>query len=838
MSALHTRAALAAPTMLVLCAALALLHGCDAPSTPSAPPRELTPTPNLFGAGEPLWSPQPHRDRPSAIAASADGRTLWVTLAGTESDFGRDLAEVDAATLATRQRIRVGPGPVALALHPDGRHLLVANRYAAYASLVDTREGRVVAEVPCPYYTEGVAFSPDGRRAYFTNRWKDALLVGDVRLGAAFAIVPRAILRQPDEPIGTPIATNPRRVSVAPDGSRVLVTSETGLTLTVLDADGALVGTYSPNAPVLDAAIVGDFIVLLHTGQGTNHPPDTGFDGDHDGAPGDGTANVNFQDLQNEIDVLALDDLRRVQRYTSDTICCKDFRDVDPDHPEAGLALPAPDPWPPSRLAFLPTREAWIVGGALPERVVRITRTDGRPAIAVVFSGSGEVQTFDIDVASGALTPRETQATGLYRTGFGSTDAAALDGGRALVVVDSLGETLTKLDLAAPASAQRVEHTPVGDVSGGAFPATDAELGEVFNAMTARLTVDGDQTCVHCHRDGAPVAKAVAMPLLTDPENGVRLVMSYRGGYDSRPWFVEAAMTEENFFPVLNEFARKENFCCEQLDTRVWSRYPARAACTADATLAGCNHVLRCADDPPPECATRTYGAAALTREQHFLDGARRLVGRDTSFGDGLWAERLAPDGTIVHEPISLSFDGITRALGLFLLTAPRLPPNPNAAWPSADVRVGRELYASSATGCATCHPLPVTATAMPTLMTSADGPLRLPNVVTPMRHPETHADVDRLTPGFLGTFPLAVQTDTGLRVGVPVLRGAWDRGLFLHHGQARSLREVVATPGHRALLAGERGFNERDGQPDTHGGTSQLSPRELDALVAYLLSL
>ena len=216
MSALRTtrvlRTTRALRTALALCTALALLDGCPAPPTPSAAPRELTPTPNLFGPGEPLWSAQPHRDRPSAIVASVDGRTLWVALAGTESDFGRELAEVDASTLATRRRVRVGPGPFALALHPDGRHLLVANRYAAYASIVDTATSRVVGEVPCPYYTEGVAFSPDGRRAYLTNRWKDSLLVADVQREGTFAIVPRAILQQPDEPIGTPLAANPRRV--------------------------------------------------------------------------------------------------------------------------------------------------------------------------------------------------------------------------------------------------------------------------------------------------------------------------------------------------------------------------------------------------------------------------------------------------------------------------------------------------------------------------------------------------------------------------------------------------------------------------------------------------
>jgi len=98
--------------------------------------------------------------------------------------------------------------------------------------------------------------------------------------------------------------------------------------------------------------------------------------------------------------------------------------------------------------------------------------------------------------------------------------------------------------------------------------------------------------------------------------------------------------------------------------------------------------------------------------------------------------------------------------------------------------------------------------------------------------------DADRVNPAFLGTFPDAVQDGVGLRVGVPSLRGSWDRARFFHHGLARSLREPLATPGHPGLAPGERGFNERDGQPDVHGSTSGLSPRELDALVAFVETL
>jgi mono/diheme cytochrome c family protein len=462
----------------------------------------------------------------------------------------------------------------------------------------------------------------------------------------------------------------------------------------------------------------------------------------------------------------------------------------------------------------------------MPERVVAFERAGGTPAIAVVFGGTSEVQTFDV-APDGALSARETAGT-LYPTGMGAVDAVV--SGRALVVVARLGESLSVLDLDTPAA--RTREVVVGDVAAGAFPATDAELGEAFNTLTALFTVDGDQTCVHCHRDGSPIGKDVSMPLLVDPAFGTRLVMSYRGAADTRPWFFEAGMDDSNFFPVINELARRENFCCEGTDPRIWRALPPRADCEADPTREGCNHVLNCEEDPPPACAERRYGSPYLRRDEHFRAAARRVFGRDTTFGDVLYTERLAPDGTIERRPLNLGFEGITRALGVFLRTRIRLLPNPNAASPPAEVALGAVLYGSSEVGCASCHPLPLAATAVP------DGRIALPFVVTPERHPDTGADLDRITPGFLGTFPRARQDEAGLRIGVTSLRGAWDRVRFLHAGSARSLREVLLTPGHAARLPGERARNERDGVPNTHGGTGHLDAREIDALVAFLETL
>jgi hypothetical protein len=131
---------------------------------------------------------------------------------------------------------------------------------------------------------------------------------------------------------------------------------------------------------------------------------------------------------------------------------------------------------------------------------------------------------------------------------------------------------------------------------------------------------------------------------------------------------------------------------------------------------------------------------------------------------------------------------------------------------------------------------LPATATA--TGLRPDGTPIRFPPVLSPLRDPAGN-DVDVLTQGFLSTFPMSVSDEEGLHVGATELRGIWDRGnAFFHDGRARSLLEAVATPGHPALGPGQRGFNERDGQLDTHGATAALTPDQLHDLVDYLLSL
>ncbi|MDP2305682.1 MAG: YncE family protein [Pseudomonadota bacterium] len=765
-------------------------------------PRTLTPYPNPFGPDDALWAPQPHRSNPQEIAVV--GRRAFVSLSGSADQPDHRVAVVDLDTLAVVAHVEVGSNPIGLAVR--GGEVVVFNRFSNWMSVIDAATLEVRA-LPTDFYAMEGAFSPDGGELWITNRWRDAVIVAEMDGDE--------VVREERLAVGA----NPRDIAFSDDGARVAVANLTGLTVSLFDAPTRNeVRRIAVGAPPNGLAFAGDWLLVATTSASTHHLPFDGPDGDGDGLPGDGTPNVNFQDMQNELVVYDAATGEQAWRYTSDSICCRDFRDVDPDDAARHGDL-------------LPPSDTWIVGGALPEQIV----VDGND-VWVGYSGSDQLQRFTLDPVTGALAPGEVRNTGLAPHGL------AIDGDRVLVA-HRLGETLGIY-------GETAVEVLVGDPG---FPATDAEIGELFNSVTAPFTVDGDQACVQCHRDGGNIDKAVGMPLARHPGINRRMVMAYRGAVDTRPWFFETAMDETNFRAVINEFARVENFCCE------------------DYTLFPDGAPADCVSNPPPECDTEPNAGsvdgfaaargtgleharptAAVTRDAFFEAAAARIIGRTTTFGDGVYYEDPV---TGARAPLSLNLEGITRALGVFLLTDTQLLPNPNDP-DSAAARRGRALFESTSVGCATCHPSPTFALATDT--NPAGLPLQLAPVVTPDRD-AAGINLDLLSDGFLATFPDTDQ-DTcdavcgegaceedayacddllDVKFGVTTLRGIWDRAPhLLHDGRANGLREVLCTPGHPALLPGETGFNERDGIPNTHGSTSQLTPAEIADLIAYQATL
>jgi cytochrome c553 len=112
----------------------------------------------------------------------------------------------------------------------------------------------------------------------------------------------------------------------------------------------------------------------------------------------------------------------------------------------------------------------------------------------------------------------------------------------------------------------------------------------------------------------------------------------------------------------------------------------------------------------------------------------------------------------------------------------------------------GRAIFESDEAGCAGCH-------RGAALTDSAFGPDGAPIV-------HDVGTLDATSGSRLGG-PLE-------GIDTPTLRGIWNTAPYLHHGKARTLRDVLV-----------------DHNPDdAHGRTSHLSDEQLDDLIAYLLAL
>ncbi|NOY28223.1 MAG: DUF1513 domain-containing protein [Oligoflexia bacterium] len=799
------------PMFAPMLALLFALVGCTASDWE---PRSLTPYPNPFTSDDPQWSPQPHRSKPQEIAIV--GGEAWVSLPGRADDPDDTVVAVDLASGVVADRVKVGSNPMGIAARPDGSAIVVFNRFSNWMSVVDPNSHTEIERIPTDFYaTEGV-FSPDGTTLWVTNRWLDSVVIWQVDDRDRFTGLG-----------SVRVGVNPRDIAISADGRTVAVANLTGLDVSIIDtATWEEIARVDLRSPPNGLAFVGDWLVVPTLSASSHHQPFAGPDTDGDGQPGDGTPNINFQDMQDELVVIDPSRGEIAWRYTSDSICCRDFRDVDP----ADLARHGD---------LLPPQDTWIVGGALPEQVV----ADG-DGVWITYSGSDQVQRFDLDPDSGALTAGRIFDT----VGHNPHGVAVTDDGR-VAVVHRLGETLGLYREDGSLDAE----VEVGDLSGGAYPATDAEIGELYNFVTSRFSVDGDQTCAACHREQDNINKVFAMPLALYAGQNSRIVMAARGAADTRPWFFEGAMDQTNFRPVINEFARIENFCCE------------------DYTLFPDGAPADCLDNPPPECTEQPNAyssdgvtaerdlplahprpSTALTREQFYLERAAEVIGRTTSFGDGVFSED-AVTGQLA--PVPLNLDGITRSLGVFLLQNTALLPNPNDPATSSALR-GKAIFESTTANCVSCHPPP--AFAVSTDLDPAGLPVRMEPVVTP-DYDDQGVNLDLIAEGFISIFPLVEQDACSsicsadlcdqdaavcddlrnVRLNVTPLRGLWDRApRLLHDGRANGLREALSTPGHPALHSGEQGFNERNGVPDTHGGTSQLSASELDDLISYVMTL
>ena len=561
----------------------------------------------------------------------------------------------------------------------------------------------------------------------------------------------------------------------------------------------------------------------------------------------DGTFEIKFRDLQNDlliidVDALGLDERppdappeyllhanryeahRAWVRYTSDTAEAT-YGDIKGDIP--------PD--------------LMRVVGAFPERMTIVG-----DRLFVTMQCSNQVQEWRIDPAasdpSNYLVPIAVFDTGLQPTGIVAGVPDSPSAGR-LFTTDFMSGTVTALD---PDSRESRQFLVDPSVIRLPVPATNAERGEIL-AHSALFSSDQDTSCFHCHTldmsDSRPwgVSQVLGQEFLSPHTEEGQLIIGggmsvpqMRGLFAIQPFFFEGVISGYEPRSMIMEHCPSDDF--------------SQPTPHGDFTSIGAHYVIEGVDDVQSKMETKvSYDSSnEERRNEMFRQTSMRLFGKGFTLRD---SQRLTGEWQM-HEP--------------------RLLPNPFDQTNPAILR-GRLLFEDPQVGCVSCHPPPHFAKkdfpdlvnqAIPAQVTFTvrDGSFTL---MSKNREDVINGVQRDLEPWDLGR----AEVGQGMFTVFP-LRGIWDRPpTFLHNGMARTMREVVAPPGHPALGTfkyepllgghGERpnrnevGFNftlvaaTREPEKvkmhlksgarigfDTHGGTSQLTRRQIDDLVAFLNSI
>ncbi|MFJ4153004.1 beta-propeller fold lactonase family protein [Streptomyces galbus] len=117
--------------------------------------------------------------------------------------------------------IKVGAGPTAVAIAPNGEEAYVANGRSGDVSVLDTGDKRQVATVPVGSRPSGVAFGADGTRAYVANAGSNTVSVIDTAQRRVVATIG--------------VGSSPGALAVTPDGARLYVANNGSGTVSVID---------------------------------------------------------------------------------------------------------------------------------------------------------------------------------------------------------------------------------------------------------------------------------------------------------------------------------------------------------------------------------------------------------------------------------------------------------------------------------------------------------------------------------------------------------------------------------------------------------------------------
>jgi len=550
----------------------------------------------------------------------------------------------------------------------------------------------------------------------------------------------------------------------------------------------------------------------------------------------DGTWNTKMRDIQNDIIALKLSSLHYPKftlgmelnyllkpiryeshdswvRYTSDTAEAT-TGDVKGDIPP----------------------ELQRVPGAFPEWIEVVD-----DKMYVSMAGTFEIVEWQINARatdpSEKLVPLRKFATGLRPVGL--TIGRSGYAKNKLFVANQIGETLNIIDLTTNENIEIV----VGDLSVPLFK-TQAEKGELI-VHSSVFTSDGDTSCLHCHyRDtgdgrGWGAAETVGQDVRGHLTPGGTLgIPSMRNTFAIQPYYFEGTHDlSEGQGADVNEPASSIDF-----DRPIWAGDFSKIRSPIPSSKRVVMHEELKERVEVNSLGEKWYDLEEA-RNEFFKKQTKKYFGKELGLRDvypfvGSW---LGDNNHLLPNPIDTE--------------------NPS-------VKRGQKLFNSAQVMCIVCHSAPEFTNK--TLELANNDRRALPVLITTSRRDASYT----LTSVHAVDYANGIKTPHKGRVEdkegtftTMHLRNLFDRPpVFLHHGRARSLREVLLTPGHPAtkkfrypvLLGGEdvrpgrmeKGFNELQernekgelilsGQIfDSHGGTSHLSIRQIDDLENFIKAI
>jgi len=456
------------------------------------------------------------------------------------------------------------------------------------------------------------------------------------------------------------------------------------------------------------------------------------------------------------------------------------------------------------------------------------------------MSGSYELVEWKIN-PSPSEPSEYLEPVAIYKTGIMPRDIvcgpknSAADGW--LFVSNFLGETVSAIER----KTGRSTPYAVGDLT-RPFPDSNAERGQMF-VNTAIFSVDQDTSCMSCHiYDTSDARGWGAGQAIAQMKDGKFV----NGGSLAIPQI-------KNLFAVQPFYFEGTHSCFDAQfdDAREHVALQGFMEPNPQGDFTGVSHPTPLGERPKEHEEIQDKMSVDAFGAIYFDLKERR--------------DEFIRQASMTYFGKAYNFRDFQRFIGEFQAAETRLHPNPYDQKNISALR-GKRLFNRLDTGCVVCHQPPEFTDKKEALYNNHER--TLPSIVSFTRREKAFTLVGPHWMDSANNYQRdleywekgRVERKEG-NVTVFPLRGIFDRPFsFLHHGRARSIREVIASPDHYSLrkfkypvLRGgeniregrvERGFNEmsflneKTYIPDTHGGTSHLSVIQMRDLENFILSI